>query len=1771
MESYSATPEIMGRSQTRLPCDENSALGVGDCGDQLLEELLARPMEMAQFLRIGAGIAAALSRLHGKGLIHRDIKPANILVHRTTGEVRFLGLDRAVRLPRGHSLVEPPEIIVGTLAYMAPEQTGRMNRSIDSRSDLYSLGITLYEMLTGALPFSASDPMELVHWHIARRPTPPCARVAGIPNVISDLVLKLLEKNAGDRYQTAAGVEADLRRIREDWDSHERAMPFSLGVCDVSEHLSFSGSLYGRAAAIEFLLAAFNRLVTSGAAEFVLVSGFSGVGKSSVVNELRKAMMPRRGLFAWGKYDQQKRNIPFASMAQVFSNLVIPLLGQEETELSRWRNRIREAVGEDGQLVINLVPELAMVIGPQPPVPALSPREERNRFHDVLQRFVEAFARAEHPLVLFIDDLQWLDNSTLDWLEEIWGRSDIRHLMVVGAFRGNEVPPQHPLTRMLNAVRGDQTRVHEIELSPLEPVDLRSFVADTLRCAPDKVAPLAQLIHEKTRGNPFFTIQFITSLAEEGLLNFDLSSRTWTWDLAAIQAKGYTDNVADLVAGKINRLTQKTQEGLKQFACLGHRAKAEILALIAGESEADLHATLAEALEAGLILRLNDTYSFAHDRIQEAAYELIPAGDRAATHFKIGRSLEADPSFEGRDELIFDIVNQFNRARPIIFDPADQIHAAELNWLAGRRAKASVGFEAALIYFTVAEESLPEDAWSQHYALAFGAVCDRAECELFAGHLEIARERLDRLQRLAANRIDLARITGLLGALFTSTDQLDRAIATNLDYLRLFGINWVANPTETEARAEYDRMLRLIDGRPIEALLDLPPMINPDWQAVVEVMLAIEPAARFSNSYLFAMAIMGVANLSLEHGNCDGSCLGYAHLACVIGPCFGEYHLGFRFGQLSFDLVEQRGLQRFKAKVFTVVGHHVWPRTRHMGDALSLMRRAFVTAQERGDFTFMAFSFAHVIADRLVLGDPLAEVQAEAERGLALMRKARYGMVADCFAAMIRLIWILRGTKPDYPSFGEGFSDERLYERHLESDPALWIARHFYSIRKMQACYFLGDNAGALKVSANAQPLSWLHATFVERAEYIFYDALSHAAAFDSADPEMRRQIFDLVTSRQRILIAWKATGPENFTARVALIAAELARMDGQDLAALQSYEESIVAARKNGFINEEALGFELAGRFYVARGLETSGYAHLGHARACYKRWGADRKVRQLEDSYPGLRSALLPVATAASISLEQLDLAVVVKASQSISSEIVLDRLVESLLRIALEHAGADKGCLILQDVTGWHIAAEAVTEVGGTRLARRHAPETTSDLPTSIINHALRTRETVIIDDVSIQNLYMDDASMPGKKPKSVLCLPLFKQSIAVGALYLENGLTTHAFTNDRVAVLKLLASQAAISLENARLYENLQEAQVRMNHGERLSLTGSWTWQIATGEIYWSEETYRIWECDRAAKPTFDFVRTRVHPDDLEYFRKVTEEGLHDGRDSEFELRLVMPGGELKHIHVARHPVRDDEGQLSSFVGAVKDITERKKAEEALQKAQTELAHVARVASLGELTASIAHELNQPLAGVVTNGSAGLRWLAVDPPNLDEVREAIRRSIRDGNRAGDVIARLRALFKKTTTTKESVDLGELIAEVVALIQNQIRRHGAILQTRSTGNPRPVVTDRVQMQQVIFNLVLNAAEAMSDIDGRPREVTIVTHYDKSGPVRVSVQDNGVGLSAQNAEKIFSAFYTTKPGGMGMGLSICRSIIENHGGYLWVEANQGPGVTFAFTIGEQ
>jgi PAS domain S-box-containing protein len=1721
-----------------------------------------RAAEFQLLLRIAAALAGALSEIHRRGFIHKNIKPAHVLADASRGQVWLTGFGIASRVPRDRP-DGSSERIAGSLAYMAPEQTGRTNGPIDPRSDLYAVGVTLYEMFTGSLPFGASTPSEWVHCHIARQATPPTEKSGHIPPALSAIIMKLMAKSPEQRYQTAAGLEFDLRRCLQQFEADGEIDDFELGVRDTAIRPQIPENLYGREREMEALLSAFNRVQHGGEPELILVSGYSGIGKSSLVTEFRKSLAPAKSLFAAGKFEQFKNDIPFSTLAQAFQDLIRSILAKSDADLAEWRTALREALGSNARLIVDLVPELELIIGEPLPLNEISPHDAQLRFKLVFRRFLCVFAKAEHPLILFLDDLQWLDPATLDLIKDLLTQTDVRDLLLVGAYRENEVHPSHALILGLGQIQESGGRIGEVRLEPLTSRDLNRLVADSLHCHEEQAAPLAAMVLAKTHGNPFFAIQFLHVVTDEGLLDWDPKAARWSWDLNGISAKGYTDNVVEFLTLKLTRLPRDTLAALGTFACLGTVAEITTLSVALEMPEERVHAALQEGVRQHLIERLEASYRFLHDRVQEAAYSSIPETARGEVHLRIGRLLAINSHTEKRDDAIFEIVNHLNRGSPLITSCEERERLAELNLSAAKRAKASSAYASAQVYLGAGTALLTNDEWTNRPELAFEMELHAADCEICTGALQAAARRLATLAPRGDSTLSRCAVARRRLDLYTMLGQSERGVSVGLECLRQCGMDLPPHPSDDDTGREYGRLWDRLGSRRIEEIVNLPLMQDAQARAILDLLIGVSMPALYTDQNLYALTVCQAANFSLERGNTDVAPYCYAVTGLIASARFGHLDRGYQLGKMACDLLEARGWSHFSGRTYFFFAAVV-PWTRPLAEAIDPVRRAYHMSRAHGDPAFAAFASRSLTTTLLAVGHPLDQVERQAEEGDEFAR--HFGFFLDNAPAPLALVRTLAGKSAGFGSLDYGSLTEEYFEHRLTSRPTDAFLECYYWIRKARARYFAQDYESAVEAAEKAE--QWYASSaalglfLTEMTEFHFYGALARAARCAPVGPEPYVKHQDSIQRHLHMLERLAANGPQNGQDRVALVGAEMARLEGRELDAERLYEQAIRAAGDNHFVHHEALANELAARFYALRGFKTIEQVYLRNARYGYLRWGAHGKVRHFDRAHPHLNADKSQPIYAGTIDGlgEQLDLATVIKVSQAVAGEVVFEKLLDTLMRTAMEQAGAQRAVLLLLREEGLRIRAESTTRADTIVVQLCDRPVSPVDLPEAMLRYVMRTRKRVLLEDASTDDAYSKDEYVREKRSKSLLCLPIVKQTKLVGILHLENDLTAGAFTPGRVTVLHLLASQAAISLENAGLYSDLQRSEAFLAQGQSISHTGTFGWNATSAEFYWSAAIYDILEYDRDVKACLELVLRRMHPDDRDSNQRRLEEAIRERRDFGGHHRLLMPDGRVKYVHTTGRAV--NAGSLD-FMGTMRDVTERTLADTALRQAQDDLARINRVTTMGELTASLAHELRQPITGTRTNAEVCLLNLGRDKPDLDRLRAAVTKIVRDAHRADEIINRIRSQFETGALHRELVDVNEVIRETVALLHGEAARHLISIRLELSPHVSRIIGDPVQLQQVMMNLIVNGIEAMKKVVG-VRELLIRTQCNDDGGVLVSVSDTGVGFPSPMAEQIFEPFYTTKPHGTGMGLRISRTIVESHQGRLWAESAPGHGATF-------
>ncbi len=1273
--------------------------------------------------------------------------------------------------------------------------------------------------------------------------------------------------------------------------------------------------LYGRREASEQLRASLER-VESGASELTLISGHSGIGKSSLVDDFQRVLAPRGALLARGKFDAYKRDIPYATIAEALQRLVEDIVRDGEIAIAAWRSDVREALGSNGALLLSLVPALELLVGPQPPVPDVSVEEAKHRFQLLLQRFFSVIARPKHPLVLFLDDLQWADRASLDVLRYLL-ETGLQHLLLLGAYRDSEVLSGHPLVGVLEGLRKSGAVVQTLVLGSLPLTDVHQLLADALEDEPPRLAELSRLVHDKTEGNPFFVIQFIRALHDDGLLTFDERSRDWTWDTDRIVARGFTEDLADFMQWKLSRLPHAAREVMKRLACAGRATSVALLSSVLGTTESDVHASLREAVLAGLIIPTEAGFAFPHDSVQEASFASIAESERAAIHLRIGRLLEARP------DSVFEAAHHLNRATSLVTSRAEREQVARLNLLAAEQAMASVAFASAATYLAAGSAALGDGAWQSSPELAFAIALRWANCQYQTGEPSAAEVKLADLAKRPASRADQCAVTCLRATVYLTLNLPERATAVCLEQLRSFGIDWQLRPSDATVQAEYELLQsRLPDGAP-EGLVELPLMTDAAWRACMDVLNAMQLASVHHDIALHDLCALHMANMSIEHGHCDASILGFAELPMVLSR-LGNRELGFQFGRVSLQLLERPELRRFACRIFIWVGYHITPWTDPLRTSQTLVRRALALALESGDQTFRMYSIVHSVSLDLATGEPLDGVQREAEAALVVARKAGFELVIQVLLGQLALIEVLRGG-----------ATSAVADVALLADPgSLVIAASFYWIRQVQAGVLFGNTEAALHALSRATPMASAANTFFEEAEYEYYGALALAAAGDRAGAARH---YDRLTT-------FAKTGPETFGFRVAIVGAELARLDDQPLEAERLFELALGKARAAGLVHEEALTCEIAARFYDARRLSTIARAFRAQARSCYEKWGAFGKVRDLDRKHPADASPSA-IATPA----RQLDLSTVLEMSKSVSSEIEMDRLVERVVLIAVEQSGAPRGLLITTGADGARVEAEALAHASRIDVRLVHEPISSETLPKSIFDYVERTQQIVNLDDGARSNPFSSDDYLTRSKARSVLCLPLVRQTKIVAVLYLENTEISHAFTPDRIAILRVLAAQAAISLENARLYTELRRSDLYLAEAQRLTNTGSYGWPIGGGSITWSDEARRIYGFEPGTKQTAIDVLQIMDPEDRLASERQVQQISAVSQEWVNEFSITTAAGVRKRVRVIGHAVERASGL--EYIGSIIDVTAARQAEAELRRTHLYLERAQRLSCTG----------------------------------------------------------------------------------------------------------------------------------------------------------------------------------------------------------------------------
>ncbi len=1418
-----------------------------DFGGMSVAELLReRKLSLDEFLDTAIQVTEALGHVHRARIIHKDISPANLVLNPGTGEAKLIDFGLSTRFATEHPVLKSAEVLEGTVAYMSPEQTGRMNRSLDYRTDFYSLGATFYEMLTGRRPFDAEDMIALVHCHIAREPVPPHRVNPDVPLALSKIVSKLMAKKAEDRYQSAAGIVADLETVR----GRGNLDRFEPGRFDHSERFQIPERLYGREDEVSRLLEAFER-TRRGPAELMLVAGYSGVGKSALIHEVHKPITKARGYFISGKFDQLQRNVPYSGLVAAFRDLVRQLITESPERLAAWKRSINEAVSPNGQVLLDVVPDLTLVIGPQPAVPELGPAEAANRFNRTMGRLLRALCAKDNVIVLFLDDLQWADSATLQLLRVVLTDDGIQRLFLIGAYRDNEVDAMHPLTLALRAVRDGSGTVNTLSLPPLGMAAIAKLLGDALQSDSAEVTALARLVVQKTQGNPLFVRQFLLALHEQGLIKQAPAIRgervRWAWDLRAVRAADITDNVVDLLLAKLKRLPPETQDALRLAACIGNRFDLDTLALVQKSTPDVTFEALRTAIEEGLIRPLSDLeasdskdvlsplvvqdFAFQHDRVQQAAYSLIADDSQRDIHLAIGRRLLATLPADALRDRVFEVVDHVNMGRTLVTDAQERQRLASLNLDAARKATDATAYAAALSYARAAQALLGDDGWKTSYPLTLNAWRQRASLEYLSGNFERSSEIVATTLEHARTKLEKAEVYFTRIEQNTLLMRFADALEAGRHALDLLGVDLPLDNAEAAGQQAMGRAMQLLGGRMPADLDSLPDVSSPEMALAQRCLRHMTITAFLSNQQLFPLIVGTSVAITLEHGHAPESALAFANLGLIMGAFMGQYHAGHEFGKLAMRLCDRFQGRAPSATVCLVIASEVMPWVQHARASIPVFERGYQAGLDSGDILWAGYLVMYRVLFDAFTGKRIDDVLDAIPDQLGFTaRTQNHGAAAGILAHQIVLSTLAGRTKSS-SDFSSAGVDEATFLRQCK-DNQIAMAICFYKILKAQALYLFGLPREALQATRDVEGMLAYIVNHPTLADHLLYQSLSMAQLWDGTRGDQRAEALARLQANAAQLKIWADHCPANYLAKQLMVDAEIARISGDESAA-DLFDAAINAAHEGQYVQDEALANELAARHIMeTRPRSRVGSMYLRDARYAYLIWGANRKVEELELEFPQLlteyreaRSVptsmpsgtlVSPTTTSDSSTrragASRLDLDTLIKAGQTISGEVMLSRLLDRLLAIVIENAGAQRGVLVLMRDGELFVQAEgSVTsdEISVLMSVPLDSASGAAMVPISVLRSAARTLEPVVIDDAQRDERFASDLYVQKRETRSVLCQPIVNQGQLTGLVYVENDLLSGAFTPERCRLLALLSGQIAVSLRNAELVERLED--------------------------------------------------------------------------------------------------------------------------------------------------------------------------------------------------------------------------------------------------------------------------------------------------------------------------------------------------------------------------
>ncbi len=1652
----------------------------------LANAIAAGTHALSESVSLAASAARTVAAVHRHGLVHRGLSPESFVLGDQPGSVFITGFETARPLRAG--VTATPEwdgTLDGPLAYVSPEQTGRVNRAVDYRSDLYSLGVVLYELFTGSTPLTADDPLEWVHAHVARVPQTLRERAPHLPAALDEIVMRLLAKDPEDRYQSAAGLVADLDRCVTELENTGTIPPFLLGSRDISDVLQVPQRLYGREQHLELLTDALDRVTRNGEAELALVAGPGGIGKSTLVQALREQVTRVGGVMISGSFGAQQRGVPYAPFAEAINELVQQSLVLPPAQLAAHREQLQARVGVHGAVIIDLVPRAALVLGEMPPAPPIPFHETQARAHRVIGSFLDAHAQ-ERPVVIVLDDLQWADPATLQLVADLLDHARTRRVLIVGTYRDDALNPDDPLTTLTLEPGLAETT---IQLQPLPIGSVRQLLAETLGTTQQNCAELAVVVAEKTGGNPYYLMQFLDDLHRDGLIANDRSGGGWQWDAERAAAAAVTDNVVDLMSGRLQALPDDTQRVLAVAAFLGSPFDRRSLAASTGHTERSVETDLWDAMRQRLVLARGDGYRFSHDRVEQAAYELVPTHERAELHLEIGRRLMASMSAEELDERVFTIAGHVNAGRELVVDPRERYDYAALGLRAGRKAIATAAHRSARDYLATALELLPASAWEADFRLAFDVRLELARCEHLGGDIEAADALAGALIDHAEAPDDIAVAYALRIELLLARSEPGAAAKAGVEGWRRLGLPIEDQPSYADGDRSVERIWALLGDRPIEDLLTLPPASDQVQLASITLFGPLLTSAFLAERHDLAIYLMSEnTRLSLVHGNTPASLLLHALFGSLLAGRFGRYDDGRRLGHAAYEIIQRAGILPLAAQTAVYVGNTTYW-TDPFGSCLPFFRTGFDAGVRAGDLAHAGFCALFGLIMRYSGGDSLDDIERESEPLFAFADDMKLPENRDALLIVERTVQSLRGRTSEFGSFGSDTFDEAEYLNRMWTErPPFYHA--ILAIHQASAYVYARRTADGLAAAERFDQVRGALAFHALMGEAEPWFAFARAAAWDDAEHEKKLALRERIAQAQSQLEVWAAHSPANFRARADLLAAELARIDGDHDRAAAGYERAIAAAQEHGVIHHEAFARELEGRFYLGRGLTSVAHACLRESRDRYERWGAAGKTAQLEAEFPGVLGS-----RAGKPRTPEVDMLAVVRGSQAISGELDLEQLPTTLLRIAVAAGGAQAGHLLR--VSGGVAEVAAVAQVQHETVhVTLPGQDGAAEVPRSVVDYVVRTGERVLLRDARSDAVFGHDEVIVSGGVRSLLAQPIVRHGSVVGLLVLEHRLVTDAFTPQRLTAVEMLAAQAAISVETAQLYQEVREEnRVRRRTEEELRASGEQFRSLvesAPDAILITDAFGRVVLVNSRAEQLFGLDRDElVARTGDQLVPEIEWTGRPPAPDAaagiEVERRGVANDGSTFPVEVTLSPLERPEGPWT--IAVVRDVTERKRLEQELEQAAdhdalTGLLNRSRLER--ELEAAIENvERSRSVAVLLVLDLDRIRDIndSLGPGVGDELISGVAAAIAERIRPTDTLARLDGdEFALILSRTDGAGAEVLAEELLTLVREfALERDGRTVRTTASVGIAPITTgsDTAQSLLAAADVALNEAK--------------------------------------------------------------------------------------------